>query len=200
MFQSIFHENHKMEVSSLRCNHCSANLEVDTKIKYFSCSYCGSSLTIKHSGNVMYTEVIDEIKNNTDQLLAEQKVERLDREWMLERERFKKTGKNGNVSYPDESGNGALVGIVGLVVSVLAFLFIVSSMVSKSPSVPRGFISPTRSPGPEPPYAIIAVFLLLFIGVGIFSLMNDNNRMIDYSNEKKKYLEKRKKLLEDLKE
>jgi len=56
-----------MKISTLKCNNCGADLKITTpEVKYFSCSFCGSSLTIKKSGNVIFTEVLDEIKENTE--------------------------------------------------------------------------------------------------------------------------------------
>ena len=76
-----------MEITSLKCNHCGTNLKIDPKVKFFNCTFCGSSLTIKKSGNVMFTEVLDEIKDNTETLidnseiiLLEKEIARLDRE------------------------------------------------------------------------------------------------------------------------
>ena len=75
-----------MEITSLKCNHCGANLQIDPKVKFFNCTFCGSSLTIKKSGNVMFTEVLEEIKedteiikDNSEVMLLEKEVARLDR-------------------------------------------------------------------------------------------------------------------------
>ena len=77
-----------METLNLKCNNCGAGIQVPPKAKFLTCAFCKSSLTIKRTGSAIYTEVLGEIKDNTDQLIQysevmviEQEIERLDRDW-----------------------------------------------------------------------------------------------------------------------
>ncbi len=70
-------------------------MEINPNIKFFTCTFCKSSLTIKKSGNVMFTEVLGEIKkdtetliDNSEEILIEKKIARLDREWMIESQQY----------------------------------------------------------------------------------------------------------------
>ena len=183
-----------MEIKSLRCNHCSANLEIDSKIRYFNCSYCGSSLTIKRSGNTVYTEVIDEIKTNTDllvnrseQLLVEKEIERLDREWQLEREQYGEQSKHGNISYPDQSNDQSdmLKGIIALVIAIgLSVAFI---------SFPTDGMLPGKG-GP----GFLKFLPVFFIIVILFNLFSGNSKKQQYKNAKLEYQAKRDNLLRQL--
>ena len=95
-----------MELIKLNCNNCSAQIETSLQIKYFNCSSCGSSLTIKEAGNSVYTEVVieenqkeeekvglgaqrKEIFEKIDLLLIESKIARFDRDWKEEQENHK---------------------------------------------------------------------------------------------------------------
>jgi len=69
-----------MEITSLKCNNCSADLEINPKIKFFNCSSCGSSLTIKQSGNAVYTEVLEDIKDNTETLIDQSELILIEKE------------------------------------------------------------------------------------------------------------------------
>ncbi len=114
-----------MAIESLRCNNCGANLDLNPKIKFFKCAHCGSTLTIKKSGNAIYTEVINEIKNNTEILIdnsnvdaIEKEIARLDREWMIERDKYKIKTK-----YSSELPNdNTEIQSIGIMVVGLAFM------------------------------------------------------------------------------
>lgn len=181
-----------MEINSLRCNHCSANLEIIPKIKFFTCTYCGSSLTIKSSGNVLYTEVIDEIKDNTNtlidqnkRLLKEQEIERLDRDWEREREHYKITGENGAVRYPDQPDTGGK--LIGCLTFLVAIFVLMNFFISRT----NGF---TNNSG------IIAFFVIVIVAGAIVSMILNDNKEVEYKTEKDKYLAKRQALLDALNE
>lgn len=59
-----------MEIIPLRCNNWGGgSLRIDPTVKYFNCSSCGSSLTLKRMENTIYTEVLEEVKENTDTIV-----------------------------------------------------------------------------------------------------------------------------------
>ena len=77
-----------MSTYSLRCNNCGSNLHLPPKSRYVTCTFCNSSLIIKREGNTAFTEVLDDIKddteailNNTEVLKLESELERLERDW-----------------------------------------------------------------------------------------------------------------------
>jgi len=176
-----------MEITSLKCNNCSANLEINPKIKFFTCTFCGSSLTIKKTGNVMFTEVLDEIKEDTETLishsevmLVEKEIDRLDREWLLDREQYKVHGKHGSY-FPEESSQGGpLVLMIG---SVFAFVVLIT------------IISQANSMGAGLP---VMLFAFLFIGFIIVITTLNSNKKTEYLAAKKKYENQRSKLISEL--
>ena len=177
-----------MKIVSLKCNNCSADLKIDPKIKYFNCTYCGSSLTIKESGNVMYTEVLDEIKDNTEVLidqseiiLLEKEIARLDREWMMKRENFKVKDRNGNDRYP--SGDDTAASVLWSIIGLVLFFSIASSVLNSGSSKGSSL------------FAFIAVIVVFIVLGSLFSSIGNNSA---YSSAKKKYETKRAQLLKEL--
>jgi len=107
----------RSQLLSVSCNHCGAPLSVPGEARFVTCTYCGTRLEVHRSGGAAYTAVLNSIDQRTERIerdVAEIKVreqmEQLDREWMIERERYMVRGKNGNVSMPN--GPGAIVGSV----------------------------------------------------------------------------------------
>ena len=177
-----------MEIKSLKCNHCSADLQINPKIKFFNCNFCGSSLTIKNSGGAIYTEVIGEIKENTDSILdnsntmlLEQQLERVDREWLLEREQYMVHGKNGS-SEPTSAGTTALV-IVPIV--MLIFGVIIISQFNSSPV--------RHSQGTGVPITITIAVVSIFC---IASAVKNSNKVSGFSAANEKYEKRRNEILE----
>lgn len=98
-----------MKIISLKCNNCSADLEIPENTNFFNCSFCNSSLAIKRSGKAIFTEVLSGIKEDTGQILdlsenilIEKKIARLDRDWEQTQEKYKTYHKNGSYSLPGD--------------------------------------------------------------------------------------------------
>jgi amino acid transporter len=168
-----------MEIKTLRCNNCGSNLNVSSKVKFLNCSFCGSSLTIKNSGNATFTEVIHEIKENTEILVnssermaIEKEIERLDREWLIERERYKIKSKHSS-DLPDNST--IITSIIGL---ILGFIFILFMMQNA-------------------PYQFI-IFGIVFMLILVFSTISNIIKTTNYNNAKDLYNRKRKNLSQQL--
>jgi uncharacterized Zn finger protein (UPF0148 family) len=120
------------QLLSVTCNHCGAPLSVPGDARFVTCTYCGTRLEVHRSGGAAYTAVLNSIDQRTERIerdVAEIKVreqmEQLDREWMIERERFMVRGKNGNVSMPN--GPGAVVGSAAAAVFGVFWIFATSS-------------------------------------------------------------------------
>jgi hypothetical protein len=60
-----------MNAVSLCCSKCGAPLSIPQSVNFVTCSYCGASLAVKSSGGVVYTEVLNRIGDNTDQMVQE---------------------------------------------------------------------------------------------------------------------------------
>ena len=96
-----------MELQSVRCNHCGAPLEVGAQTRFVTCQFCQSQLEVKRTDSSAFTEVVQQIAQNTAQMAGNLKVielqneiERLDREWDGERQQYFVRGRNGRVSKP----------------------------------------------------------------------------------------------------
>ena len=146
-----------MEIISLKCNNCGANLEVNPKVKFFNCTFCKNSLTIKKTGNVMFTEALDEIKDDTETLinyskviLFEKEVDRMDREWLIERQKYeaydkdrersarKTNSENGSWGW-NSLGMVIILGVIGgeiiaIIALVVVYLFRILIIVKSGPS------------------------------------------------------------------
>ena len=131
-----------MEIINLRCNNCGADLEINEHVKFFRCAYCNSSLTIKKSGNAVYTEVLEAIKTNTEnlvkgsqQMLLEKEIARLDREWMIEKEKYKISNKHGS-ELPNE--NTEVNTIISAIIGVILVFLMLSQVLSASGEMEGG--------------------------------------------------------------
>src|SRR5690349_5115522 len=89
-------------VTSVVCNHCGAPLEMQADTRFITCTYCGAKLQLHRSPTSIYTEVLESLDQRTQQMAQDldvikrqNELERLDREWMMQRESMMITGKNG---------------------------------------------------------------------------------------------------------
>jgi LSD1 subclass zinc finger protein len=108
-----------MELVSLVCGHCGAPLEVPEGTRYVTCGYCSSKLEVHRSGGAIYTEVLEALQRRTEEiaddveiLKLQNELERIDREWQIEREKRLVHGKHGTRE-PSVAGS-VLLGIVCL--------------------------------------------------------------------------------------
>ncbi len=185
-----------MKIIPLKCNHCSADLEIPEHTNFFTCSFCKSSLGIKRSGNAVFTEVLSEIKEDTNQIidiseniLVEKQIARLDRDWEKTKESFT-TYREGTPSLPDDSSSGFSGIIFGSILGLIGLAFFISLI---SPSIPTSDGQP------------IALFFSLFILLGIIifsfiSIFSLDTSAQKYKAAKTTYEEKRQALLKQLEE
>ena len=131
-----------MSTLALTCSQCAAPLEVPAGTRFLTCSYCNARLTVQHSGNAVYTEVLQEIRERTEQIAEDveaikqqQEIEQLDRWWETEQQRFMISSKHGQ-RLP-EAGGGLLVGTVVAVVFGIFWMMMAFNMTANSP-FPRG--------------------------------------------------------------
>jgi len=96
-----------MKTINLTCNHCGAPLEVAEGTNFVTCRFCSSRLAVEHSDSAFYTRVIEAIEQQTNALSqdletikVQNEIERLDREWQMQREQLCHRGKDGQLREP----------------------------------------------------------------------------------------------------
>src|SRR5579862_4164784 len=95
------------QATTVACNHCGASLPIADNTRFVTCGYCGSQLEIHRSGSSIYTEVLQSIDQRTqrieqdvEQIKKQNALEQLDRDWMIQREQYMVTSKNGRQDLP----------------------------------------------------------------------------------------------------
>lgn len=173
-------------VVSVQCNHCGAPLDVEETTRFATCGHCGSKLEIKHTGSAYFTSVLERL-DQTTQSMAENlevirlqnELERVDREWDLERQKYAVRDKQGNISYPD--GPTSIVGgVVGVVFGVL-WTIMACAITGSAPDV-----------GPFPIAKVVfPLFGVVFVGVGIWSVVNAGSAAGNYTAAQTAYQSRR---------
>jgi len=109
-----------MELLLVRCNHCGAALDVGGQTRFVTCQFCHSQLEVKRTDSSAFTEVVQQILQNTVQMAGnlevielQNELERLDREWSMNKEQFYTTGEEGQRQRPS-SGGSVIGGILGI--------------------------------------------------------------------------------------
>ena len=174
----------KMETVALTCNNCGASLEVQESIRFVTCNYCKSRLEIKRSESACFTQVLEEVRDDVhdmaedlETIRLQNELERIDREWDMEREGYMIHTKHGKVSPESGGGAGAIIG--GIIAIVFGIFWI--SMTSKM-----------GAPG------IFPLFGLVFIGIAVVSIASGASKSQTYSSAKQKYQARRRVAERDL--
>jgi hypothetical protein len=114
-----------MRLVSLNCNQCGAPLEVPEKVQFVTCAYCSARLSIQRSGGAVYSQALDEVEKRTEQIAddletikLQNELASLDRQWMLDRDRYKVKGRDGEYSVPGQTGS-----IMGMILAAGFGLF-----------------------------------------------------------------------------
>lgn len=112
-----------MQLETITCNNCGAPLEIPDTANFVSCNHCASQLAIRRTGSTTYTEQLEQIEGNQDEMLdrlerieREQKLAALDRGWEQAKRDDMITDKNGREHLP--TGSGVIFGTVFFVVFV----------------------------------------------------------------------------------
>ena len=161
-----------MELLSLACGHCGAPLEVPEGTHYVTCGYCSAKLEVHRSGGAIYTEVLEAIQKRTDELADEVEIlklqnelERIDREWQVERESCMIRGQHGNLREPSLL-IGGFIGIASIVSGVV-FLAIGIK------------------------YPPVFLFGMAGVGLGFCSLFVEMKKSQRYNESKQRYEQRR---------
>ena len=165
------------ELISLSCNHCGAPLEAPKTSKFLTCGHCGSRLAIKSSTSAVYTEVLDmvqdikqrndEIADDLEEIRIQNELERLDRNWQRDFNRFASTDKYGNKQAPSAIGS--------VIAGVVMIVFAIFWMGIASDGVAHG------AP------AVFPLFGLIFIGAGICAIIFGSKNGKKYEKAKTRY-------------
>jgi hypothetical protein len=122
-----------MGTQAVNCNNCGAPLEVGEATKYATCGFCGSQLEIRRSGGALYSDVLQTVSHRTaaiaedlETIRLQNELERLDREWMLERDTYTVRDGQGGSHRPGVAGGvavlvfGAIFGLFWIGVTMAA--------------------------------------------------------------------------------
>lgn len=162
-----------------RCIHCGANFRIANDATHVCCQYCNSELHVIHDGDRAITELVREMQQGLGQKLevlrVQNELERLDREWTLERENYMVTQKGGGRSVPS-----ATLSIVGGVIGVGFTIFWIS------------MASNMGAPGPFVFFGV--VFLLVVVFATLSSVLKANA----HGSAEERYQFARSRLLREL--
>lgn len=144
-----------MRLISLNCNQCGAPLEVPEKVQFATCAYCSARLSIHRDGNAVYSQTLDEIQKRTERIAEDlgaiklqNELESLDRQWLLDRDRYKVKGQDGHYSVPSQAGS-----VVGMVLAAAFGVFWTISSASMG------------APGFFPLFGIVFIFAAIAGGL-----------------------------------
>lgn len=173
-----------ISLQSLTCNHCGAPLEVPALARFITCGHCGSRLAVHRTGSAAYTEVLEQIGERTERIAQDveairlqNELERIDREWHLEQERYLVRDEDGSTSLPNAVG-----AVVGAVVAVIFLLFWI------------GGVMQTGAPAFFPLFGILGLLVVVFGAISSF------NKAGGYQDAERSYRERRAAILQRLRE
>lgn len=114
---------------SLNCNNCGAPLEVQEGTRFVTCRSCSSRLEVQRSGDAAFTRKLEAIEQRTEDLArdvndlkVDNEVERIDREWQMERDRMLLRGDGGTAGEPSVA-TGVITMIGGVAIGIGWFYF-----------------------------------------------------------------------------
>ena len=182
-------------MDALICNNCGARLEVAPTTKYVTCARCNSVLEIKRTDSAAFTEALGPAAETiqTDQadspwphsrqvrtvrkfladedVALEEELNRVDRDWQAERERYLLTSEFGGKQVPDKRRGLFAGGVLIALAVALLFMFL---------SLPQGV---AHEIGPY-----VSGFILLFgVGLGWFQY----SKGVDYERAYAAYQQRR---------
>ena len=90
-----------MELERLVCNSCGAPLEVPSSAKFVTCSHCSGVLQIRRTESAIYTELLADIAEKTeelseriDDLATNSELNAIDNQWQIDRKHQKEWNQN----------------------------------------------------------------------------------------------------------
>ena len=145
-----------------------------------TCTYCDTQLKIVSSDGAAYTEALERLEDKAEQIesrlvnLEEQgELERLDREWSMERESLLITNKRGRTYAPSK-----LMGIgQAVIVTAFGIFWIIMAASIGAPS-------------------FMLLFGVVFIGVGIFGSVRVSAMAGKMQRRQREYEQQRRRILD----
>lgn len=110
-----------MKLLALNCNECGASIEVSEQAKFVTCGFCSTRLRVQHTDTSAFTEALEEMASDLDEIRRDVAITRLDQEWMQERQKHLVQNSDGSTSAPTIGS-----GIVTLVLATAIGSFFVS--------------------------------------------------------------------------
>ncbi len=163
-------------------------MEVGTGARFVTCRHCNSSLEIKRSDSAEWTELLQQVSQQTgkiqsdlDAIKAEQELERLEREWEREREANRTEERTAGA----EAKRGS--GFAGLFVLGIVGAFLLCGGLAR-----RGSLSDN---GEVLGLICAAAVLLPMIALGFFLLRPREDSHPPIHDRELSYLQKREELL-----
>jgi LSD1 subclass zinc finger protein len=138
-----------MPVEAIVCSQCGAPLEVPAGVGFVTCNHCHAQLAVRREASVTYTEAIQKLASQTErlsdhvaQLRYESELERIDREWRLQREGLLVSDRRGNQTRPNSAAAGVMmfIGVVGGGVMSVFFYGVASLFGARSGEGPPGLL------------------------------------------------------------
>ena len=127
-----------MELKSVSCGNCGAPLQVPEAVRFLTCNHCGSSLEIKSTDSVTYSEQIAQIDERTERieqklevLELERELDQLDSRWQTTRETLMVSNKDGHKRVPTKTN-----ATIGAFISTIFGLLFVGGGLSSGNGVP----------------------------------------------------------------
>jgi len=181
-------------MDALICNQCGARLEVAPTTKYVTCARCNTVLVIQRTESAAFTEALGPGHRATavegespwphsrqvgtvrkflaeEDVALEEELNHIDRDWLVERERYLLASEFGGYRIPDKR-RGLFAGGALVVLAVALFLIFLS--------LPQGM---SRELGPY-----VSGFVLLFgLGLGWFQY----SKGVDYERAHAAYQARR---------
>jgi hypothetical protein len=184
-----------VKLLSVSCQHCGGPLEVPARVTQITCQFCGARLQVQRSGNAVFTETLDQlaqqtgrIADNTEYIRLQNELERLDREWMLEKERYMVRGKDGELSVPSKTAS--VVGAVIVVGFGLFWTIVAAGMTGAFFRMGGGGFGAIGG--------IFPCFGLVFIGLGIATSIHHFSKASDFELRQRQYHHARQRLLSEM--
>jgi hypothetical protein len=178
-----------MKLVPVRCQHCGAALEVGEGARYVTCQFCKSQLAVQRTGSAVFTELLGDIADKTermaenlDAIRIQNEIEKLDREWQMQREGFLIRSENGNTREP--SAAGAVFG--GAVLILFGILWVSMLSHGSKAGAPSGILTG---------FSLIGYGIILF---GIFMIAKGPHTAAQFTNARDAYEQRRRKLEKEL--
>ncbi len=170
------------QVLSVTCNHCGAPLRVPGDVRFLTCIYCNSQLEVHTANGAAYTQVLNAIDQRTQQIAADvaeiksrERLEQIDREWMMQRQSYMVRNKRGMESVPNSAG--AIFGSV--IAAVFGIIWI-------------GFAASIGAPFFFPLFGVVFVIAAIVGGISAAT------KSAEYSNAEAEYQRERSRMLREI--